>query len=262
MGRKINVTFLTVLLLFIFLVLFKVIERDGNYGGNISNEATLKSIAISINSKFKKTNLDSLNYNQRQVVVDGFLADSGVDSIDLNDLSTLRGTYGELFLEPYLDDDLTMSIDRIIKDKIDEIIELNVCGKKYSPTEMYIITDINPDNYLGRLENGYADDSFHLSELANAHSLILYKEHDVFGMNLNNDFKFVVEPHIYSGHEGIVKVENWKNHKFNLPAKLSHVVLFSIIQEKNEKNRKYKAFWVLNETDPYSTRDRLAARII
>jgi hypothetical protein len=170
-----------------------------------------------------------------------------VASIGLNDLSETKWHYWELYVNPYLEDDITTGIDKIIKNKIDKTITLGIRGEKHPPMEMYIITHIDPDTYQCELEDGYADDSFHLPEFSEARDEISYNELDTLSVNLNNDFRFVVEPHIYPEHDWkVLKVKNWNDNKFNLPFKLSHAVLFSIIEEKNITKRKYKVFWILN----------------
>lgn len=167
--------------------------------------------------------------------------------ISINDLSELKWTYLELYVDPRLDDDITASIDRIIKNRIDKIIELSVRGKKYSPMDMYIVTHIDPDSYQCKVEGGYADDSMHLPEFPETYNAISYNESDTFIVNLEDNFKFVVEPHVYPGHSReVFKIKNWNNNKFSLPPKLSRAVLFSIIEEKNITKRKYKVCWVVN----------------
>lgn len=185
----------------------------------------------------------------RKIRMDSLLAKLNIDSMYINNLSEIKWTYWKLYVDPCLDDDITAGIDRIIKHKIDEIIGLSVREKKYPPMEMYIVTHIDPDSYQGRLENGYADDSLHLSEFSETDNSIPYNESDVFSVNLHNNFRFVVGPHIYPEHSWkALKINNWNN-KFNLPSKLSHAILFSIIEEKNVTKRKYKVFWVVNYKD-------------
>ena len=170
-----------------------------------------------------------------------------VDSISINDLSEIKWHYWELYVEPRLEDDITAGIDGIIKNKIDKIIILSIRGEKYPPMEMYIVADIDPNTYQCELEGGYADDSIHLSEFPETYDPIAYNESDVFLVSLDNNFRFVVEPHIYPEHDWkVLKVKNWNNNKFNLSVKLSHAVLFSIIEEKNIARRRYKVFWMLN----------------
>lgn len=246
MKRKIIAAFLTaVLLLFIVFILFNVLKWGKGHGEALSSKEPLKSVAIKISSKLKTASLDSLSYNQKQIMIDNLLAELDIDSLSIDNLSELKWIYWRLFSDPRLDDDVTTGIDRIIKNKINKVVELNVRGKKYPPIEMYILTDMDSYNYQGKLENGCADDSFHLFEFSEACDPISYNELDVFLINLDNDFRFVVEPHIYSGHGGAIKTENWKNHKFNLSSKLPHIILFSIIEEKNATKRKYKVFWSL-----------------
>ena len=170
-----------------------------------------------------------------------------VDSISLNDLSEIKWHYWELYVDPRLEDDITAGIDRIIKNKIDKIITLSIRGEKYPPMEKYVVTHIDPDSYQCRLEDGYADDSIHLPEFPETYNAISYNELDVFSVNLNNNYRFVVEPRIYPEHDWkVLKVKNWNNNEFNLPSKLSHAVLFSIIEEQNIAKRRYKVFWMLN----------------
>ena len=170
-----------------------------------------------------------------------------VDSISINDLSEIKWRYWELYVEPRLEDDITTGIDRIIKNKINKIITLSIREKKYPPMEMYVVTHIDPDSFQCMLEGGYADDSIHLSEFPETYNPISYNESDAFLVNLDDNFRFAVEPHIYPEHDWkVLKVKNWNNNKFNLPIKLSHAVLFSIIEQKNITKRRYKVFWMLN----------------
>ncbi|KAF0134145.1 MAG: hypothetical protein FD145_901 [Candidatus Saganbacteria bacterium] len=212
MGRKIITVFLTIAVLFIVLMFPKGLRQA---------------------EEFKKLNnlLTALN----------------ASSVSVNDLSEIKWRYWELYVEPRLEDDITEGIDRIIKNRIDKIIELSVRGKKYPPMDMYIVTHIDPESYQCKVEGGYADDSMHLPEFPETYDPISYNESDLFLVNLDNNFRFVVEPHIYSGHSlEILRAKNWNNDRFNLPSKLSHTVLFSIIEEKNATRRKYKVCWVLN----------------
>ncbi len=167
--------------------------------------------------------------------------------ITVNDLSEIKWRYWELYVEPLLEDDITVGIDRIIKNRIDKIIKLSVRGKKYSPMDMYIVTRIDPDGYQCKVEGGDADDSMHLPEFPETYNPISYNESDLFLVNLDNNFRFVVEPHIYPGHSReVFMIKNWNNNNFNLPPKLSQAVLFSIIEEKNITRRKYKVCWVVS----------------
>lgn len=151
-------------------------------------------------------------------------------------------------MEPHLRDDITEGIDRIIKNRIDKTIELRVGGAKYPPVEAYIVTHIvDPNSYQCHVEYGYADDSIHLPEFPETYSSVPYNESDTFSINLENNFRFVVEPHIYPNHDWkVLKIKKGKNNNFNLPPGMSRGVLFSIIEEKNLSKRKYKVFWIVN----------------
>lgn len=128
-----------------------------------------------------------------------------------------------------------------------DIVKLSVRGKTHSPVDMYMVARIDPATYQCMLENRSADDSLHLPEFVENHDMISYNESDVFLINLSDDFKFVIEPTIYPSHNwGILKVKNWDGFKFTLPPKLSSAVLFSIIEQKNMVDTKYKILWVIN----------------
>ncbi|OGC04671.1 hypothetical protein A2276_01680 [candidate division WOR-1 bacterium RIFOXYA12_FULL_43_27] len=168
-----------------------------------------------------------------------------ISSVGINDLLKIKWKYHKLCVDPCLDDSITTGIEKVIKNKIDGIVNLRVHEKNYPPEEVYVVTHINPSSYRCVLENGYADDSLHLSEFLVGS--ISYKESDFFEINLNDNFRFAVEPRIYFGNNWeTFKVKNQGKNNFNLPAGLSNVVLFSIIEEKSNPTRKFKVFWLAN----------------
>lgn len=212
MGRKIIAAFVVIAVFFIILISSNELRRA---------------------EEFRKLN--------------NLLTTLNASPISINELLEIKWTYWGLYVEPRLEDNITESIDRIIKNRIDKTIELSVRGKKHSPMDMYVVTHIDPGSYRCKVEGGYADDSMHLPEFPETHNAISYNESDAFLVNLEDNFRFVVEPHIYPGHSReVFKIKYLNNNKFSLPPKLSHAVLFSIIEEKNITKRKYKVCWVVN----------------
>lgn len=171
----------------------------------------------------------------------------GLSSLGPNTLSEIKWIYWQHRVDPCLADRITIAIDEIIKHKIYKTISLGVNGKRYSPIDMYVVSCVDPVSYEGKLDNGYADDSLHLSEFVTDEHLILYDETTLFLINLDENFRFVVKPHIYPKHSWLVeKVTCWQHKSFKLLPTLSRAVLFAVVEEKGISKRKYKVFWLVD----------------
>ncbi|MFH1361727.1 MAG: hypothetical protein ABIH69_03640 [bacterium] len=182
-----------------------------------------------------------------------------VSRLSLNSLFEIKSFYWQLCVEPRMDDAITMAMDNLIKDKVSKAITLHVAGKKYRPIETYAISCFEPGTFKGKLENGYADDSIHISEFLEGRVAISYGRADIFGVELKKGFDFVVKPQVYPEHSWeVLKTKGLNDKEFFLPDKLSRAVLFSIIEEKNVTKRRYKVLWVVD----YKEDERMGQKVV
>jgi len=177
------------------------------------------------------------------------LIQMGVDSISTNDLSELRNTYHETYVEPLLDDAITLSIEETIEQKIAGIIQIDVNGKLYRPIATYVITTFDPGTYQAHLENTYADDSIFVPEFPETYKnrSVPYSSGEAVRFHINAQFSYVVQPRYYLGQSWKpVSLELDKSGSARVPDDLYETVVFAIIADRAISKREYKVMWVLD----------------
>ena len=175
-----------------------------------------------------------------------------VDAMPIKELSELRATYNQAYVEPLLEDAVTYRLGQLIELKVSSKLQMRLGGRVFPPVAAYVITGYDQSTFESQQENTYADDSIHIPEFPEAYKNrpVQYKTGELISAKLDPGFYYLVKPRYYLGH-------SWENRgldldssgSFRLPADVLQAVVFAIIVEKGVSGREYKLIWVFEHTN-------------